>query len=389
MHKIIKLLGAVYVFLIPFYDIPKTFRSGIALSGLIGILLLCIIALYYLAKKQIIIPQDFLIPYFIFMSVYVLSYFVNIHNANEKALNHIIFYLYSYIVYSIVPLVLLKEYGLKWFSVILSYSVVLISIIGFIEVSIYYFKGFDAYANFLNHGDNVGIFGDIFPRLRSTFNEPSHYALFMICVLPIVFYSKNKLAILCGITSLLLTFSTSLFFGVLLGGLYYFCRWFVKITLFKKSYILKWKHIMLFLCILIPTIVITSIFTLDHFIIKIVDVKNVDPYRYTAWQTALIEGVKSPLLGRGPASYYSFLPMGVFNWYLQIFVEAGVIGLISLICFLYYAYRKALKSKVPLAVFSIVAFVGQMVSMNHYYIPGFWVLLSVIYYDSTLNYKNN
>lgn len=388
MHKLIKFLGTIYVFLIPFYDLPKTFRSGIALSGLIGILLLGIIAVYYLAKKQIIIPQYFLVPFLIFMFVYVLSYFVNIYNTNEKSINHILFYLYSYIVYSIVTLVLLKEYGLKWYSVILSYSIVLVSIIGFIEISIYYFRGFDAYANFLNHGVNVGIFGG-FPRLRSTFNEPSHYALFMICVLPIVFYSRNKLAIFCAIASLLLTFSASLFFGILLSCLYYFCRWFVKMVLFKKKYILKWKYIILFVCILIPSTVFISIFTLEHFIIKIVDVKNVDPYRYNAWQTAIIEGLKSPLLGSGPASYYAFLPMGVFNWYLQIFVEAGVIGLISLMCFLYYVYRKALKSKVPLTTFSIVAFVGQMISMNHYYIPGFWVLLSVIYYDSKIDYKNH
>lgn len=388
MHKLIKFLGTIYVFLIPFYDLPKTFRSGIALSGLIGILLLGIIAVYYLAKKQIIIPQYFLVPFLIFMFVYVLSYFVNIYNTNEKSINHILFYLYSYIVYSIVTLVLLKEYGLKWYSVILSYSIVLVSIIGFIEISIYYFRGFDAYANFLNHGVNVGIFGG-FPRLRSTFNEPSHYALFMICVLPIVFYSRNKLAIFCAIASLLLTFSASLFFGILLSCLYYFCRWFVKMVLFKKKYILKWKYIILFVCILIPSIVFISIFTLEHFIIKIVDVKNVDPYRYNAWQTAIIEGLKSPLLGSGPASYYAFLPLGVFNWYLQIFVEAGVIGLISLMCFLYYVYRKALKSKVPLTTFSIVAFVGQMISMNHYYIPGFWVLLSVIYYDSKIDYKNH
>jgi O-antigen ligase len=88
---------------------------------------------------------------------------------------------------------------------------------------------------------------------------------------------------------------------------------------------------------------------------------------------------QSPLLGYGPASYYLFFPIGVFNWYLQVFLESGLLGIGSLLFLVLVILGAALRSQLPLASFSVIAFAVQMIGMNHYYIPGIWVLTAFLF----------
>lgn len=88
----------------------------------------------------------------------------------------------------------MKRYGIILFSPVLNYLVIVVSIIGFVETMTFYLFGYDAYANFLNHGTSVAVHSGV-PSLRSTFNEPSHIAMFLLAVFPLIIYSKNKVAL--------------------------------------------------------------------------------------------------------------------------------------------------------------------------------------------------
>ena len=108
----------------------------------------------------------------------------------------------------------MKNYGITLFSRVLSYSVIVVSIIGFVEMMMFYLFGYETYVNFLNHGTGVGVHSGV-PRLRSTFNEPSHIAMFLLAVFPIIIYSKNKVAIFLAGIAFIFTLSASAWFGVI------------------------------------------------------------------------------------------------------------------------------------------------------------------------------
>lgn len=378
--SLFKKLCSLFVFLIPFYDVPRTFREGITLSGILGIVILFLLIIRYMATRDNKIfqyPRAFVFPFLLFFVVYLLSYFYNFYDSNDKAANHVVFYLITFVIYSLVTNTVIKLYGTQWFAKVLSHAVVIVSFIGFYELLLFYTSGMNAYANFLNHGTNVGIFDGI-PRLRSTFNEPSHYALFMVCVLPILWYGKRKLAFVLAVISLILTFSSSMYLGVLVASTFYGITMMFRSKIFKRL-----LPLVIFFSPILVLIGMSSVFR--TFISGIKDVSSSDPYRYNAFHAAISRMDDFFFVGLGPASYYdeSLLHWGVFNWYLQVMYESGVFALIALVAVIIFTYKNATRSKMVLAPFAVIAFAVQMISMEHYYVPGFWILVAFIFARNT------
>lgn len=236
---------------------------------------------------------------------------------------------------------------------------------------VFYIYGFSAYVNFLNHGVNVGVHSGI-PRLRSTFNEPSQIALFLIPIYPLIIYSKNKLAIVLAAIAFFLTLSTSAFVGLVVAIIIMSPIVIIRI---KPSVI---KRVLIVILLLIP--VIYYIYpSLTSVMGKGIHIQQYDSTRYNAWITSLQLFVDSPIWGHGIASYYSFAPRGVFSWYIQILLETGILGMVGLSAFFIPIFRMVWKKGDKTILFFIIAYLMQMVSMNHYYIPGIWVLIGFIY----------
>src|SRR5699024_8903118 len=113
----------------------------------------------------------------------------------------------------------------------------------------------------------------------------------------------------------------------------------------------------------------------EPFFEKLTQVKSVDPTRWAAWLSTLQVVGQNPMLGVGPAGYYEFAPTGVFSWYLQIAVEAGLIAVFFLISIFMVTLVVGIRARVPLVAFAVLGTAGQMATMNHYYIPGLWLLI--------------
>ena len=78
-------------------------------------------------------------------------------------------------------------------------------------------------------------------------------------------------------------------------------------------------------------------------------------------------------------------PMGVFSWYLQLLSEVGILGILALLFFILPVFLWLVKKQDFVTLFFFLAFLLQMVAMNHYYIPGMWILISFIYMKKHMN----
>ena len=391
MEKIHKVLCLNFILFLPFYDVPNTIRSGISISGIIGIILFFYWLYCWLVKKQhrektsnTIFLVFFSILLFLFF--YISSTLLNNELVNDRSLNHIIFYGYTFLIYLFVTFFIIKRYGTNWFAFFFSVSLLISSLIGFYEMSLYYTSGFNAYANFLDHGNNVGTVLGI-PRLRSTFNEPSHFALYTICALPIVFFSKKITIFGIVLIALILTGSASALLSLSIIVTFYILAFLTV----KSSNLIKLKSMKVkksnFLWAIASLIFFLGfIFTLREYAIFLLEkalelqATSSGRIRFNLWNEAIKIIPDYFVIGGGAASYYSFpnIGGGLFNWYLQVLLDSGILGLTSIILLLINVFRVAFKSNISLAILAISSFSIQMLGMNHYFIPGFWVLVAFI-----------
>lgn len=372
MEIIIKILSYLYIFLLPFYDVPKMPISGIAISGYIMILLYPLMFINNIIKKRVIKVNLKLFTSFMpFFIVYVASALFNIDTITYKTFNHIVLYLYSFSVYTIGSYIVMDRYGLDKFARIISVSVLIICIIGFIEMGSYYLFGFEKYANFLNHGNNVGVHMGI-PRLRSTFNEPSHIALFLMPIFPIIKYVDYRKVLYISIIAFIMTLSASAFVGATLAFIIIVPRLLSKIKIK-----LKYRHLTLITILVLGLYYIYP--AIPGLLNKVFNTSLADGTRFNAWITSMNLFKYSPIIGYGPASYYNYMDLGVFSWYIQLLLETGMLGLLSLLFFLIVPFGMIIKQKDTLLAYCFLGYLFQMIAMNHYYIPGFWILIAFIF----------
>lgn len=213
------------------------------------------------------------------------------------------------------------------------HGLLITTLVGTLEIGIYYTQGFNAYSSFLDHGGNVGIFAGIFPRMRSLFNEPSHLAIYLIGIIPFI-YKKNIFIKSLWAYCLIMTFATSTAFATLLA-----------VVIFNAINIFSKPNIKAFIALSF-TINISAFFykhiANSHIFEKITNIKEMDPTRWYAFKDSLPYLLESPFFGSGPAFYYKYAPTGLFNLYLQLFIEGGLF-LLALFLFFYFSTHSLLK----------------------------------------------
>jgi hypothetical protein len=223
----------------------------------------------------------------------------------------------------------------------------------------------------LNHGENVGIFSRL-PRMRSTFNEPSHLALFMAGVAPMVLNKSSVLFKIIFFLGLILTFSSSLAAGILLATLALFTLSIARNKIMKTE------------LFILASLLILLIMAPKELLGKVYNVATSDRTRYEAFVNTVDYLVQNPfrfITGSGATSYYQFAKIGLFNWYLQVIMEAGIEGFLIFVLFLINASR--FSRTTILCRFWLLAILFQYIGMNHYYIPGIWMLLAWIKFKDT------
>jgi hypothetical protein len=375
IYKIKFLLIGIFIVLLPFYDIPKTFRQGLSVDFFYAFLLVpfCLRGLYYACKKNA--KSIFLfISFIIYLSIITV---LNIDIVGEKGINHIVFYLISFFLYYLFVYAVYYECGEIFVKKLLRLSVYIVIAIGLYEVSLFFTHGWNEYANFLNHNQNVGIFSGL-PRMRSTFNEPSHLALFMAGIAPIVLEGASKFFKIIFFLGLILTFSSSIAFGIFLALIVFFLFRYLVEGRIKKTVLL-----------IFPALAVLLFVVPADLFAKIYNVKDTDVHRYQAFVESvsyLSNNAHAIFFGSGATCYYQYADLGLFNWYLQILVETGITGLSLFILFLMNTFKF---SKTPvICLFWFLAIIFQYLGMNHYYIPGLWMLLAWSNYKNPAAYKD-
>lgn len=384
LEKIQFYSALLFIFFLPFYDIPKTVKGGISLSFFFLVLFLLLTIKSDLKTNGFL--KEFIEKYKKYwryiiplLLVFLCSSVFNYSNFTIKSLNHIIFYVYSFVVYSFGVIVVIEKYGFDLFLKVFCLSILAICLIGFVEFGVFYVFGFDSYARFLNHGANVGVQAGV-PRIRSTFNEPSHLALFLIPVIPLILKYNSKIIKYFAYFTIFLTLSSSAFVGILIATIVV-----LIIYIFDNPQLIfknkkKVYFILLVFCLAI-FIMYPSIYQVFE---KIIHLPEKDPIRFSAWTKSFSLFLNKPITGNGIASYYELgMPLGVFSWYLQILMETGIFGIIAILYLFLPMFKFSWGSRSYILIFSEVAFFIQMISMNHYYIPGIWILYGVIIYCSS------
>ncbi|MCG3741546.1 hypothetical protein [Vibrio cincinnatiensis] len=363
MKKIVKILAIFFTLSIPFFDVPRLPISGLSITFYISFPFMFF---YFLMYKKLV-SKRFSIAvflFFIFWFLYVLSAFVNFQQDSGKAFNHVVYYLVTFYVYYFCVHFVIKAIGLECFKRYIIYGLYLVFIIGVTELALFYFKGYSAYASFLNHGQNVGTSMGL-PRMRSTFNEPSHLAIYLLAIFPLVYGNKKALTI--WFFAFITTFSSSAFMGVA-GAL-------LLLALLKPFVILSYRSIISSTLLLLLSILLFMVLYDTSIVQKIINVNDFDSVRSSAVSISMNFIDNSILLGNGPAFYYNYFSYGLFNLYLQLYIEVGLIGLISYFAFYFFhVFRVGFENVILL--FSMISILFLYIAMDHYYIPGLWLLLS-------------
>jgi hypothetical protein len=373
-----KIFLAVFILLIPFYDIPRTIRSGLTVDFFYAFLLapFCLKGLYH-AYKENRITIFLFFCFFLYLCTVTILYF-NEAVIDIRGINHLVFYLITFFLYFFFIYAIYYEVGRTFFKKILRIAVVIVFLIGLVEMFVFFTQGWHAYANFLNHENNVGIFSGL-PRMRSTFNEPSHLVLFLGGVAPIVLEGASLLFKILFILCFISTFSTSATVGIFIAAMVFFLIKLIKQKI-KRNVFFAMFFVIIFLLFIAPR----------QLWEKLYNISTIDTARYSAFIETITYLFRNPfhfIFGSGATSYYQVVSsgLGLFNWYLQLIIEVGIEGFCIFLMFLLYASK--FFRLTDLQLFWLLVILFQFIGMNHYYIPGFWMLLAWINFKFHWKYK--
>lgn len=379
--SLVKIFAIFFVGLIPFYDVPQFPVPGLTWSFLFAPIFL-FLYFFLLGKfeRKLVISFYPILYFCLFLVIYIISYLYNFNGLNIEGFNHIFFYIITFFFYYICFYLSLCFLGKAYIQKIVYLGLIVIALVGTVEILVFFVFGYGEYESFLNHGGNVGVYGGFFPRMRSLFNEPSHLAIFVVSCSVFVWELGFRARLL--VTYILFwTFSTSAAFGVLLAFLVYN----LYKSFFNRRAIYK---INLLLLIMIPASLFGLLMQFPLFIKLFAlfsGANSSDDVRRKALLSSIQYLNENPFIGLGPTFYYSYSEAGLFNLYLQLYIEAGFLGLIFFLSFYFYHLKAALIKPVYFIAFFALFF--QYIGMNHYYIPGMWIMLAYIHYNSFLSKK--
>lgn len=355
---------APLILLIPFYDVPLHHISGITVYMLVASLYFFPLLRAVRLDKNVSIFIGLFVCFILTMAV---SFLVNYNSIIDgKGLNHIALYAISFFFYTFLVYAIILACGEHIFYKVMSFALSFAAIVGIAEFLSFYVFGFDAYKDFLNHGDNIGMVGGFFPRIRSLFNEPSHYALFLLAFIPFLHSNRKdyKFTYIVVLISFIMTFSAGAFTALFIS----YCI--VRVVFIKRFSLTKMFTVSMLLISLISAVVYSPLWD------KITGNTSSSSERLQALSLGLENLPENWLLGSGPTSYVAFIDTTLFNQYFQLYIEGGVLGL----CFFLSLYAIALLNcKYRWQVMSLIAIFIQQFMMAHYYIPSVWLIFAFIF----------
>lgn len=264
---------------------------------------------------------------------------------------------------------------------ILEVQLILLSILACFQ---YYGQGsvFDNYAFFGEQPYSYStpgiahenVFGYTRVPAYGLFRHPNTFAGYLVILITIIFYFKRYKFILLGITALLLTFSYTAWFALVLG----------LIAIYKQS-LARWV-MLIFFCIGLALPLFQNILTVDNVSVsKRAELMSAS-YNFFAQKQLLFGCGQGCLLWNleeylVPTNYVRFL-QPVHNVFVLLLVEGGLLAVVFLAYFLFLHIIKR-REPYPLT-YTILLQVLILLSFDHYLWTNhqthliFWLLVGVL-----------
>ena len=246
---------------------------------------------------------------------------------------------------------------------------------------------------------NSGEYG-VFFRSQSLTHEPNHFGLYLSIFAPLsiiiikeIYLNNKVMAIMLGlsiVTAIFTTFSASLFFIVCIDLLFCIFYLFIQFILTPRRAIIKAIVFVLFIvslaiCFLIYTDSMQTV--LDKIFLQYAE--DVEDSRAHRW-SKIISNIDDYLFfGRGAAQYILDESIGItaVNLWLQLILEAGILGLLSFLTFLsipmYLFYRRHGFNSLTIPFYiSFVNLIVYYVTVSDYWYPWLWIFVAFILYLS-------
>ena len=111
---------------------------------------------------------------------------------------------------------------------------------------------------------------------------------------------------------------------------------------------------------------------------------NVYYVRTDLWQDAIQLFLNKPILGNGIGYFESNFNGYTHNFFLDIAVSSGIIGLIMIITALIYSIKKIIKTKEEykryfLIILFVISFIPMMFSLTYWTVMTFWLYFAIIF----------
>lgn len=220
----------------------------------------------------------------------------------------------------------------------LSFTLCILSILEFTNVI-----RWTDYLDFLREeAASTYVFNSIFSRVQFLSAEPTNFAIFLIFMGQLALLKKNLIAFLFCTTALVLTFSSAGLI-ILLAGCLLNVMYFSKIP----------NRILGLVLITIFSLVLYQLMGDVEIVKKIIQISN------SHRMESLIAGVKllsgEWFLGLG-FGYLAQAKINILQWYVHVIIEAGVVGCLFVVYYLFYSVKYVKKSKMFLCGAALVIF---------------------------------
>ena len=102
----------------------------------------------------------------------------------------------------------------------------------------------------------------------------------------------------------------------------------------------------------------------------------------------------NPIFGLGMGYHSHIGLMSPINWFLMLFVEAGLIGLLLILLFFYNLFIKVgqcIENNIEkfIITFSLISIILHHFFVSTFFYPNFWFLSASIYIFLNKNFKKN
>jgi len=362
-----------------------------------NVILLIIFGLYfpYLIIRGAVPKLAFVSEDLIFFVFLVWVFLTAIISVNEKTLNYILAYFFTFGIGYLVLKMAAMKISFQVAMKVNAGAVVFVSLFVVITFWLRMFTDIDVYSYMLRTAEANATYLGVFYRAYGFSNEPTNLAHYLntfgpICVWYIWHTGSSRFFVkpmlfLTIFFAWLFTFSAAGFLFLLLSIIITFFLWFIREG--GKQTFSLFSFLTGFL-ILATVLMSTSYFKDDvgTYLLPLIDKVTMqqggDGDRLSRWVEGIEVVQKHPVLGVGPGLIGGRQEGSTVNWYLLLAAESGIFAVGLILLFLFFSLIRIVQANVAGQYLFLVGFLSSAMHLfvvSTFYNPFLWLLLVLFF----------